>query len=252
MGDWVRALPAQGAGSYAVGIDLSARRGLDLAVLDGRLQLVTLVHLQDLAATLTWLDRQAPAPLTIGIDAPQGPRLPLLTDSAVRAAILPPLTEGRYLRYRVCDYQLARRGIGLYLSPAADEPVPSWIAVGFALFAALRERGFRAPRGPHDTAATLLEVYPYAAFVTLLGVTPPSKATPEGLAIRRYALESAGVTGLPAEMSHDALDAVAGALASAAFAAGRGCALGDPMEGLMVLPVPAEALRDRYGRQKGS
>jgi len=169
-----------------------------LAVLDERLRLITLIHLPDLAATLDWLDREAPAPLAIGIDAPQGPRLPLLTDPAIRAAQVPPPPDGRYLRYRVCDYQLARRGIGLYLSPAADEPVPGWMAVGFALFAALRERGFRAPGGPNDTAATLLEVYPYATFVTLLGAVPPSKSTPEGLAIRRRALEEAGVTGLPA------------------------------------------------------
>jgi len=249
MEDEGRGLAPEGPTSYAVGIDLSARRGLDLAVLDERLRLITLIHLPDLAATLDWLDREAPAPLAIGIDAPQGPRLPLLTDPAIRAAQVPPPPDGRYLRYRVCDYQLARRGIGLYLSPAADEPVPGWMAVGFALFAALRERGFRAPGGPNDTAATLLEVYPYATFVTLLGAVPPSKSTPEGLAIRRRALEEASVTGLPAAMGHDALDAAAAALATAAFAAGQGCALGDPAEGLMVLPVPAEAFRERYGRR---
>lgn len=249
MGCLRRAGPV-GSRLISLGIDLSARRGLDLAVLDERLRLSTLVHLPDLEATLGWLDRQAPAPLAIGIDAPQGFRLPLLSDPATRAALVPPPAEGRYRRYRVCDYQLARRGIGLYLSPAADEPVSGWMAVGFALFAALRERGFRTPIGLDDTAATLLEVYPYAAFVTLLGAVPPSKATPGGLAIRRRALESAGVTGLPAVMGHDALDAVAAALATAAFVASRGCALGDPAEGLMVLPVPIAALRDRYSRRR--
>jgi predicted nuclease with RNAse H fold len=231
--------------TLAAGIDLSARRGLDLAFLDGQ-RLTALTHLPDLPATLAWLGEHAPTGTVVGIDAPQGPRLPLLVDPRCRATLKPPPPDGRYLRYRVCDYYLARRGIGLTLSPASGEPVPDWMAVGFALFDALRARGLHTPHHPQDYAATLLEGYPYASFVTMLGYIPPRKSTPAGIAARLAALIAAGVTGLPEAMSHDGLDAVATAHTAAVYAAGNGCALGDVDEGLMVLPVPERALLARY------
>ena len=213
----------------AAGIDVSARRGLHVALLADSRTLLAVAHLPDATAAADWLTIHAPdAP--VGIDAPLGPRLPLLTDAATRAAMVPPPAEGRYL------------------SPLADEPAPSWIAAGYALAAALRATGRRAPRHVHDYTATLLEVYPYAAFVTLLGAIPPCKSTSAGRAARLRALTNAGLTGLDAAQSHDALDAVAAAYTAAVFAAGGGCAVGDPTEGLMVLPVAEAAIRDRYAR----
>lgn len=231
--------------TLAVGIDLSARRGLDLALLAGR-RLVALTHLPDLPATLAWLNEYAPAGTVVGIDAPQGLRLPLLVDPRYRSTLEPPPPDGRYLRYRACDYYLARRGLGLTLSPAAGELVPDWMAVGFALFDALRAHGLRTPRGHQDHTATLLEVYPYATFVTMLGYIPPRKCTAAGIAVRLAVLTAAGITGLPEAMSHDELDAVAAAHTAAEYAAGKGCAFGDVDEGLMVLPVPEQALLARY------
>jgi predicted nuclease with RNAse H fold len=233
--------------SLALGVDLSARRGLDLALLDRR-RLVALAHVPDLPAALAWLDEQPRRPEVIAIDAPQGPRLPLLADPVHRVTLDPAPPEGRYVRYRVCDYLLARRGIGLYLAPAPGESVPPWMAVGFALFDALRARGYRLPRHPDDHAASLLEVYPFATFVTLLGRVPPRKSTTAGSALRRAVLTAAGVADLPLIAGHDALDAIAAALTAAIFADGGGCALGDSREGLLVLPVAGAALRARYAR----
>jgi predicted nuclease with RNAse H fold len=236
--------------TQALGVDLSARRGLDLALLDeGRLNM--LAHVSDVAATLAWLDAQPRPPRVIGIDAPQGPRRALLTNPARRAALDPPPPEGRYLRYRICDYHLARRGIGLYLSPTASEPAPDWMTVGFTLFDALRTRGLSAPLHARDHAASLLEVYPFAAFVTLLGHVPPRKSTPAGLAARQDALAAAGIVGMQGNLGHDALDAIAAALTASIFSEGGGCALGDPEEGLMVLPVTEDALRARYAPPAG-
>lgn len=228
----------------ALGIDLSARRGLDLALLDG-LSLVDLVHLPNVSSTLTWILSHV-AHAVIGIDAPQGYRLPIMRDPARRAALIPSPPAGRYLRHRVCDYELARRGIALYLSPELGEPVPEWIAVGFALFDGLRASGFRLPSGSADRRATLLEVYPYAAFVMLLGAIPARKSTPEGAAARRVALERVGIRGLPERMGHDQSDAIAAACSAWAFATGNGCAVGDVEEGLMALPVPEHRLLPRY------
>lgn len=238
---------SSGAVTRAVGIDLSAVRGIDAALLDGR-TLSGLVHLSSVDDTIQWARSLEPAPAVIGIDAPQGPRGQLMGTVVYRASLSPPPPDGRYLRFRVCDYELARRGIGLYLSPAADELPPAWIAAGFALFAGLRALGLRLPTGAGDHDASLLEVYPFAAFVTLLGAVPPPKSSGAGLAVRRDVLLSQGLLGLPAEASHDEYDAVAAALTAAIFHGGHGCALGDPSEGLIALPVAEPALLDRYAR----
>jgi predicted nuclease with RNAse H fold len=160
-----------------------------------------------------------------------------------------PPTLGRFARYRVCDYELARRGIGLYLLPEPGAAPPAWMALGFATFRRLRERhGLSIPRDAADHAATLLEVYPYAGFVTLLGGRPPRKTTREGMAVRVAALRRAGLCDIPdAGLTHDAVDALCAAFTAWAWAHGRGCALGRPDEGLIVLPVPAGTLKERYG-----
>jgi predicted nuclease with RNAse H fold len=231
--------------SLAAGIDVSARRGLHVALLEDGRRLLAVAHVADAAAAVAWLaDHAADAP--VGMDAPLGPRLPLLQDAVTRALVAPPPPDGRYRRFRVCDYQLARRGIGLYLSPLLGEQPPSWMSAGYTLAAALLATGRRAPRHPEDHAATLLEVYPYAAFVALLGGIPPRKTTSTGRAARLLAL--AGIAGLEAADSHDFLDAVAAAYTVAEFTAGRGCAVGDAREGLIILPIMEAGLLARYRR----
>jgi predicted nuclease with RNAse H fold len=127
------------------------------------------------------------------------------------------------------------------------------MALGFATFRRLRERhGLCVPRDAADHAATLLEVYPYAGFVTLLGGRPPRKTTREGMAVRVEALRRAGLgrvcnTPRPdAGLTHDAVDALCAAFTAWAWHHGHGCALGRPDEGLIVLPVPAGTLKERY------
>jgi predicted nuclease with RNAse H fold len=231
----------------ACGIDLSLRRGLDLAVLGDDLCVEALIHAAGVEEAVAWLAAQAPQAI-VGIDAPQGARQGLLGDERARPGIVPPPPAGRYLHHRLCDYHLARRGINLYLTPAPGEPVPGWMAVGFALFASLQAHGYRRPAHAGDRGATLLEVYPHAIFTCLLGAVPPPKSTPEGLATCRSLLERAGVRDLPAALSHDQLDAIAAALGARRFAQGGGCAVGDAAEGYMILPVPEEALPERFRR----
>ena len=242
-----------------VGVDLSARRGFDVAVLDDERRVRELWR----AATLDLLSAGlAPyaGPLLVAVDAPQAPSDFPLRRAEVRAGLPVPPTPGRFARYRVCDYELARRGIGLYLLPEPGAAPPAWMALGFATFRRLRERhGLSIPRDAADHAATLLEVYPYASFVTLLGGRPPRKTTREGMAMRVEALRRAGLRGvcnppttweptLPdAGLTHDAVDALCAAFTAWAWHHGHGCALGRPDEGLIVLPVPAGTLKERYG-----
>ncbi len=230
---------------FFVGVDVSATRGFDLAVLDDERRLSSLWHAASLADIRAGLD-DLDAPFVVAIDAPWRLSAFPLRDPLVRAKLAVPPPEGRYNRYRVCDYELARRGIPLYLLPEPGGPTPSWMQAGFDLFATLeRVYGLRTPEGPNDTTASLLEVYPFASFVCLLGGRPPRKTTGQGAAARSAALETTGITGLPdRSLSHDALDAVAAAYTGWAWRHGAGGAVGLPDEGLIVLPIPA--LKDRY------
>src|SRR5437763_1029575 len=80
------------------------------------------------------------------------------------------------------------------------------------------------------------------------GGRPPRKTTREGMAVRIEALRRAGLRDVPeAGLTHDAVDALCAAFTAWAWHHGLGCALGRPDEGLMVLPVPADALKERYG-----
>jgi len=190
----------------------------------------------------------------VALDSPLQPSHLLLRDPAMRRRYGVPDRRGMngplYANYRVCDFELIRRGMPLYQVAATREAAAGWMRVGFDLADTLRAAGMHPPRTEQDHAAGLLEVFPDAAFVTLLGGRPEPKSGPRaatGLAQRRRALEAAGIS-LDGGLSHDELDAAAAALTALRWWEGQGCAVGDPAEGLIVLPVPGAALRDRYQR----
>jgi hypothetical protein len=91
------------------------------------------------------------------------------------------------------------------------------------------------------------ETYPDAVFCSLLGHRPSAKRTPWGLQQRIAALRLRGVADDDGGLWHrtlDELDACAAAYAAYSLANGSGSWVGDPREGVIVLPV-AE-LADRY------
>jgi predicted nuclease with RNAse H fold len=191
--------------------------------------------------------------VTVGIDAPSGGSLDLLAAGAPLRAQLG-ITGERYRRARVCDWQLMRRGLPLYPSPPAGEkPVgwQAWMGEGYALFTALEELGRYVPpaNGRSEGAAgpshgRVFETFPDAAFCALAGHRPPPKRTREGRAERLALLQRAGVR-IPAGHSLHELDACAAALVARRFAAGEAGWVGDPREGVIVVPVPE--LAGRYG-----
>jgi predicted nuclease with RNAse H fold len=195
----------------------------------------------------------------VAIDAPSGRRLNLLAaGSPLRDEL--GLPAGRYERSRVCDALLFRRGLPLYPVPAAEQALSrweSWMDSGFALFDALEPLGlFRPPpqpgaSGPVGDGAMrfgrLCETYPDAVFCSLLGHRPSAKRTPWGLQQRIAALRLRGVADDDGGLWHrtlDELDACAAAYAAYALANGTGSWVGDPREGVIVLPVPE--LAERY------
>jgi hypothetical protein len=195
----------------------------------------------------------------VAIDAPSGRRLDLLHAGAQARAVLG-LPDGRYERMRVCDAMLFRRGLPLYPVPADGQPITAWerwMEVGFELFDALAWLELFRPAGAYqgtiDAGALgygrLCETYPDAIFCALLGHRPSPKRTPWGLQQRIAALKLKGIVDADGglwQRTVDELDACAAAYAAYGLAAGLGTWVGEPDEGVIVLPI-AELL-DRYDK----
>lgn len=187
------------------------------------------------------------APVAVGIDAPQHPNTRRRAGSGER-------------RPRRCDEELAQRGIAVYQVPTAAEAKEGdgrryhWMRAGWWLFEALRGHrfGFELPApgslpGLMGQPPAVLEVYPYATFVTLMGGLPPSKSTRAGMAVRVATLLAQGLRW-HTYYDHDSVDALAAALTARRFADGKATALGREREALLWLPVgaPPHAGRERY------
>ena len=194
------------------------------------------------------------------VDAPCGHRLDLLAPGAPLRERLA-LPAGRFERHRVCDALLFRRRLPLYPVPAASQALAKWerwIGVGFAMFGALAPLGLYSPHGDGaveghvDHGALrfgrLCETYPDAVFCSMIGHRPPPKRTPWGLQQRIAALRMRGVVDEDGGLWHrtlDELDACAAAYTAFALAGGDGASwVGDPREGVIVLPV--DELLPRY------
>jgi predicted nuclease with RNAse H fold len=193
------------------------------------------------------------------VDAPSGHRLDLLAPGQPLRAVLG-LPEGRYERHRVCDALLFRRRLPLYPVPAAGQPLAAWerwIGVGFELFAALAPLELLRPQSGGAISGRveqgdlrfgrLCETYPDAVFCSMIGHRPSPKRTPWGLQQRIAALRARGVVDADGGLWHrtlDELDACAAAYAAYVLARGGGSWVGDPREGVIVLPV--DELLARY------
>jgi predicted nuclease with RNAse H fold len=194
----------------------------------------------DRARLFDWLESLGA--VAVGVDAPQRPR------RARGAAAARP---------RACDADLAHRRIAIYQVPtravaAAAGASYAWMETGWTYFRELGRRGFEPP-APGALPAALgqapaaLEVYPHAAFTTLLGGTPPPKSGRAGLRVRVAVLRAAGVVW-DDYFDHDSLDALAAALTAWRFVQGLATPVGDERDGFIWLPVTAHEVLPSYGR----
>lgn len=246
-----------------VGIDPTAgKRHSTLAVLDGRLRITRLVDmsLDTIAEVVAGYSQ-----VTCAIDAPIAPGKGLMADPSYRRRLGLGPDSSTYSTYRVGEYELRKRGIGLYNTPADPQQAKPWMQEGWKLYDRLRAAGF--VEYPHPGQRRMFETFPHAAFTALIGRRPYPKSSVRGLLQRQLVLYDEGV-GVPDPMitleewtrhrimtgqlthaglhSHDELDALMAAYT--AFRAEKEphevSLLGDPTEGQIVLPQ-AE-LRDSY------
>jgi len=224
-----------------IGIDVSLGRGLDA------------VLLKDTMVKETWSRlgaRQVTQPLDehrpwgVAIDAPPRPGLGLLRDPSEAARLPVPPRPGTHLGRRIAEYELSRRGIGSHQTHYEEALLFSWMTAGFEVYGAAREAGYPPYLGRGRRQRTALEAFPYASYVALAGCLSPGRRW--RLAWRREVLAEAGLTGLPDDAVIDVVDAACAALTAERFLQGEGSFLGDPREGVIVLPAPA--LQDRYRR----
>jgi len=224
-----------------IGVDVSLGRGQDVALIDGSRVVETWsrVGFEQLTAMLRDL-----RPDAVGIDAPPRKGLELLALEAERERLPVPPRAGTHLRRRIAEYELSRRGIGSHQTPADEDRLFSWMTAGFQVFEAANDAGYRTFLGEGIVTDSAFEVFPYASYVALAGCLSPGRR--HRLSWRRRVLEAAGADGLPTDATIDCLDAICAALTAERFRGGRGCWVGDPREGAIVVPV--RALEERYRR----
>lgn len=194
------------------GLDVSATRGLDMAVIDGAGD-VRLVWLPDHRGLLRLL-HELGTEVLLGIDAP----------SAL----------ARQPGGRQAERELQRRNVALYRTPTADGTVDTWMAAGFEVWRIAREAGLieQRERGGERGA---IEVYPYLAYVCWTGKRRPPTEIPRAWAT---ALVRGRGIQLPSWAVKDHADAVSAALVARAYAANEAVPFGDPLEGVIWAPSP--------------
>lgn len=227
--------------TLVLGVDVSLGRGLDVALMDDARVVETWARVGAVGLKDLLVERR---PEAVGIDAPPRPGLSLLRDDAERARLLVPPAAGRHLDRRIAEYELSRRGIGSHQTPRDESRLFSWMTAGFEAFAAAVAVGYELFLGEGSARGRAFEVFPYASYVGLSGCLSPGRRW--RLAWRRAVLAEAGVEGLAAEAPIDTVDAACAALTAGRFLDGAGSWLGDPREGVIVLPVAS--LGDAYHR----
>jgi predicted nuclease with RNAse H fold len=192
----------------------------------------------DRGRLLDWIADLGPA--VIGIDAPQRPKRGW---------------PGDLHRPRDCDAELLHRRISVYQVPTRAEAEVmgrhyAWMQTGWSYFRDLARRGYEPPApgalpGELGQEPAVLEVYPHAAFVTVLGGTPPPKSTRQGLRLRVLTLRRLGLRW-DEYYDHDSLDALMAAFVAWRFVQGLATPLGDGRDGSIWLPITSTELHDKY------
>jgi len=247
-----------------VGIDPSAgQRPFVYAAMDHELNLLALGQGR-LGDVLAFCAGQRAA--LAAVCGPRQPNQGVMTQPEVRSALNPPPRPGRWIDFRLADYLLRQRHISAPQIPDRAEKAPQWMQMSFNVFKGLKNLGYQL-YPDSEAACQMLEVYPFAVFTALLGVTPFPKYTLEGRLQRQMALHELhlkvsdpmrffeeitrhkllrGVLPTEQLLSAPELDALAAAYTAwqAAFHPEAVMLVGDPQEGQIVLPV-AE-LRPQY------
>jgi hypothetical protein len=247
-----------------IGVDPTAsRRPFAYAALDqgGRLILLAEGELDDV---LAFAGGKGSA--FVAINAPSRTNTGVVRKQEARAGLAPLRQPGRGVDMRLAEHELRERGISVGATPAHMDTAPTWMQLGFTVYARLSEMGYR-PYPAESASRQLLETHPHATFCALLGQLPLPRHTLEGRIQRQLLLFEQGLGindpmeffdevtrhgilkgDLPFSQIYDPgeLDALAAACTArqAASSPSQVICLGVPEEGQIVLPVME--LKARY------
>lgn len=195
----------------ALGIDVSVRRGLDVVLLDDHLQVLEVASRVALTDVLPLARRLKPE--IVCIDSPA--------------------SWARTGRSRSSERQMARMGIAAYATPVdpGDHPFYRWMRVGFSVYSEL-SGDYPLLRDVTKMIGRAAEVFPHASAVILAGRLPGGEPK---LRFRTAVLRDHGVD-VSALRTQDQVDAALGALTGLKALAGDFTAIGEPEDGLLLLP----------------
>ncbi len=208
----------QKAGEYAhvvmvsVGVDIAeARKGLDVVALDDQRAIIERIARASLADVVASIMRIAPD--VVCIDSP-----PAWAQSG---------------KSRTAERALRQLGITAFSTPTdpGDHPFYRWMRVGFAVFSSIADCYPYYRSG--SIRGTALEVFPEASATLLTGTLCPrgQKTLFRRAVLRAHDIDDVSLTSI------DAVDAALAALTGLHALEGRFTAVGDPAEGVIVVPV---------------
>ena len=208
----------------ALGIDVGVGKGLDLVLMDlGR---------------VPFMVAGGSGPGDVGRVVSEGAPDVIAIDS--------PPTWASSGKSRLTENELASLNIHAFRTPSPEHglgPQFDWMRAGMEVFRQVSALGYPLYRGGtlHRCA---IEVFPHASATVLAGCLPPS-----GLSKRGWRERVLRMNGVPTQelRSADLVDAALAALTGLLALEGRHTSLGDPKEGMIVLPVRALAVRYRRG-----
>jgi predicted nuclease with RNAse H fold len=202
-----------------------------------------------------------------GVDAPIERSHMLMAEPTMRSRLGLEPKQKNYRAYRVCEFELRRRGIHSYKTPVDAQKAPSWMQGGWKLYEQLQQAGYGVY--PHGGSQVVFETYPHAAYTMLVMKRPYKKNTIIGRAQRQLVLYKEGVDvpdamqifeeftrhrfllgelALGELLNNAALDALIAAYT--AFLLYREphnvTLLGDLIDGQIVLPIPVQQLQEQY------
>lgn len=247
-----------------LGIDPTAgQRPFVYAVLDQELNLLALGqgHLDDV---LAFCAGQRAA--TVAVCGPRQPNQGVMSRPEIRQNLNPPPRPGRWVEFRLAEYELRQHRLSVPQIPSQADTAPNWMQMSFTLFSRLQNLGYDL-YPDIDASCQMMEVYPFASYASLLGVTPFPKYSLEGRLQRQMVLHDLRLKVsdpmrffeeitrhkllrglLPTEQLFSApeLDALVAAYTAwqATLHPGEIKLVGDPQEGQIVLPV--SELKSQY------
>ncbi len=142
-------------------------------------------------------------------------------------------------RSREAERRLAALGIHSFATgpDPGDHPFYAWMRVGAGIFGGLADVYPRYRGGTVD--GTAAEVFPHATALLLAGRRRQQHETK--LQFRRAVIQAAGVSQ-ERLVTLDRVDAALAALTGVLALEGHHCWLGDPDEGVILLPIPLNGL----------